>query len=180
MIVLDTHALVWSMSSPPHTPARTRRVLDATVARGDAVRVSAIGVWEIAMLVEPQRLELTMPADEWIAHAEAVPWLSLVAVDNRVALRAVHLADFPHRDSADRIIVATALVSGATLVTADARIRAYCPGERCGTRRTPISLRRGTARCWAHHPCHSPRPRRSRARRPPERIAEAGEVPRAR
>ncbi|MHB1195045.1 MAG: PIN domain-containing protein [Longimicrobiales bacterium] len=35
--------------------------------------------------------------------------------------------DSPHRDPADRLIAATALLMGATLITADARLRAYEP-----------------------------------------------------
>jgi PIN domain nuclease of toxin-antitoxin system len=48
-----------------------------------------------------------------------------VPIDKRIAVRAVHLADFPHSDPVDRMIVATALGMGATLLTADARLQAY-------------------------------------------------------
>ena len=68
-----------------------------------------------------------MPVDAWIAHAEELPWLTFVPVDNRVAVRSVHLEGFPYRDPADRIIVATALALNATLVTADERLRSYKP-----------------------------------------------------
>ena len=55
------------------------------------------------------------------------PEIEFVPVDNRIALRSVHLDGFEHRDPADRIIVATALGLKAVLVTADARLRAYAP-----------------------------------------------------
>jgi PIN domain nuclease of toxin-antitoxin system len=42
-------------------------------------------------------------------------------------VRSVHLTGFPHRDPADRMIVATALGLGATVITSDARMRAYRP-----------------------------------------------------
>jgi PIN domain nuclease of toxin-antitoxin system len=48
-------------------------------------------------------------------------------VDNRIAAGSVTLDGFPHRDPADRMILATALRLGATLVTADARLRAFGP-----------------------------------------------------
>mgnify|MGYP001044062611 FL=1 len=79
------------------------------------------------MLVARGRLELTMDLSEWIGRAESAPEIAFVPVDNRIALRAVGLDDFPHRDPADRLIAATALVMGATLITADARLRAYEP-----------------------------------------------------
>jgi PIN domain nuclease of toxin-antitoxin system len=125
MIALDTHALVWWVSDPKRLGTRARRVIEAAVAEGDALAVSSISTWEIAMLVAAGRLELTMDVATWVARVESVPGLSFVSVDNHIALRAVQLADFPHRDPADRIIIATALSLGATLVTADTRIRAY-------------------------------------------------------
>jgi PIN domain nuclease of toxin-antitoxin system len=66
-----------------------------------------------------------MGADAWIAHVEALPFLRFVPVDPRIAVASVQLEGFPHRDPADRIIVATALGLGATLVTGDRRLRAY-------------------------------------------------------
>ena len=127
MIVLDTHALLWWISMPERIPRKARRLLDASVADKLPVAVSSISLWEIAMLVERKRLELTIPVAVWIAHVEEIPWLSFVPVDNRIAVRAVNLEAFPHRDPADRMIVATALGLNAALVTADTRLRSYAP-----------------------------------------------------
>lgn len=125
MILLDTHALVWWVSEPKRVPARARRVIDAAVAAAEPVAVSSISLWEVAMLVARKRLALTIDTSAWIEHVEALPFLTFVPVDNRIAVRAVQLEGFPHRDPADRMIVATALGLGAALLTADARIRAY-------------------------------------------------------
>ena len=125
MIALDTHALLWWVSSPERIPAKARRLLESSVAEKRPVAVSSITLWEIAMLVDRSRLELTVPVDVWIARVEDLPWLSFVPVDNRIAVRAVNLEAFPHRDPADRMIVATALGLNATLVTADTRLRRY-------------------------------------------------------
>ena len=46
-------------------------------------------------------------------------------VSRSIALRAVQLPEFRQSDPADRIIVATALGLGATLITGDARLRRY-------------------------------------------------------
>ena len=125
MIALDTHALVWWVSDPARLGARARKAIEAAINEGDQLAVSSISTWEIAMLVAARRLELTMDVDTWVARVESYPGLTFVPVDNRIALRAVQLDGFSHRDPADRIIVATALGLGATLVTADERIRAY-------------------------------------------------------
>jgi PIN domain nuclease of toxin-antitoxin system len=102
-------------------------MLEKSVSGRSPVAVSSISIWEIAMLVEHKRLELSIPVGTWLAHLEDVPWLSFVPVDNRIAVRAVQLNQFPHHDPADRIIVATTLGLNATLVTGDKRLRAYSP-----------------------------------------------------
>ena len=125
VIVLDTHALLWWVSNPEQIPSRARRLLERSITDDAGVSASSITAWEIAMLVERGRLELTMPVEEWIARVESLPWLTFVPVDNRIAMRSVRLENFAHRDPADRIIVATAFVLNAMLVTGDARLRSY-------------------------------------------------------
>lgn len=127
MIVLETHALLWWISSPDKVPRKSPRLLDKAISEKEAIAVSSITLWEIAMLVKHGRLELTMPVAVWISHLEAIPWLSFVSVDDGIAVRSVQLDAFAHRDPADRIIVATALGQNATLITADSRLRAYSP-----------------------------------------------------
>ena len=65
---------------------------------------------------------------DWVGSAaacEALPSVRYVPVDNRIALRSVLLPDPLHDDPADRIIIATALQLGATLITRDDKLRAY-------------------------------------------------------
>ena len=125
MILLDTHALVWWISEPKRIPAKGTRLINAAIRSGEPLIASSISVWEIAMLVERGRLSLTMDTNSWIDKVEALPFLAFISVDNQIALRSVHLEGFPTRDPADRMIAATALGHGATLITADAALRKY-------------------------------------------------------
>ena len=127
MIVLDTHALVWWLAGTVNLPRKARARLDQAAAAGEVVHASSISAWEVAMLVARGRLELTMEVSAWLAAAEALPLLDFVPVDNAVALRAVALPESLPRDPADRIIAATALRLGATLITGDERLRGYRP-----------------------------------------------------
>jgi PIN domain nuclease of toxin-antitoxin system len=127
MILLDTHALVWWVSDPSRIADKARRLVDKAVEVGTPIGVSSISIWEVAMLVDRNRLAFTMSAELWISHVEALPFLTFLPVDNRIAVRSLHMADFPNRDPADRIIAATAIGVDATLVTADAGLRAYAP-----------------------------------------------------
>jgi PIN domain nuclease of toxin-antitoxin system len=122
--VLDTHAWVWLVAEPKRLSARARRHIDGEMRDGPLL-VSSMSVWEVAMLSERGRLALTIDVEDWVAYSEALPFLSFVPMSNRIALKSVRLPGFPSSDPADRIIVATALGVGATLVTADRRIHAY-------------------------------------------------------
>lgn len=126
MIVLDTHAWIWFLAEPAKLSRRARRAVDVAVARGQ-VFISSISVWEAVLLARRGRLALTMAVEEWIAHAEGLPFLSFVPVDNRVAMRSVGLPAALGPDPADRMIAATAAILGAALVTKDDRLQAV-PG----------------------------------------------------
>lgn len=127
MILLDTHALLWWVSDPKRIPAKATRLVDAAVRAGEQIAVCSISIWEIAMLVSRGRLTLNVATDVWVGRVESLPFLTFAPVDNRVALRSVNLDGFPNRDPADRMIAATAIEMGATLITADARLLAYKP-----------------------------------------------------
>lgn len=124
MIVLDSHVWVWWLDDPGRLPARTQHAV-RTAADDRAIYVSTISSWEIVMLASRNRLKFTMDAQDWIAKCEALPFLNFVPVDNAIAMRSVRLPQPFHRDPADRIIVATAMIMGAPLVSSDARILKY-------------------------------------------------------
>lgn len=124
MILLDTHTWVWWVSNPEGLSARARRAIDESMT-STRLYVSSISVWEVALLVARGRLLLTLEVDDWIARSEALPQLGFVPVDNHIARKAVGLAPPLHNDPADRIIIATALVLGASIVSKDRKIRGY-------------------------------------------------------
>ncbi len=124
MIVLDTHAWVWWVADPQRLSRAARAAIDQAAGLRQ-LHVSCISVWEVAMLVARGRLRLTMDVGDWLAAAEALASLTFVPVDARIALRSVQLAAPLHQDPADRMIIATALVLGARVVSKDERMHAY-------------------------------------------------------
>ena len=119
MIVLDTHVLVWLDQGLPDLGPDCRASADRALA-DDALTVSAITFWEVAMLVARKRLVLELAVDEWRRDLLSAG-LRELPVDGRIGVRAVSLGDL-HRDPADRIIAATAEVHEASLATADRRL----------------------------------------------------------
>lgn len=124
MILLDTHVWVWWLSASAKIPRKAQRAISEAVM-DRSVYVSSISSWEIALLAARDRLKFTMDAQDWIARSEALPFIRFVPVDNSIAIRSVRLPTPFHKDPADRIIVATALMMGAPLVTSDSKLLKY-------------------------------------------------------
>jgi PIN domain nuclease of toxin-antitoxin system len=124
MIVLDTHAWVWWLGEPARLTDRARAAIDGA-ARDNALLISSISAWEVALLVRRRRLTLDLPFSDWLRQAEALPFVTYVPIDNAIAVRSVALPPPLHQDPADRIITATTLQAGGRLVTRDQALRDY-------------------------------------------------------
>lgn len=124
MIVLDTHAWVWWVSDPARLSPAAREAAGRAAEDGQ-LYVSTISVWEVGLLVQRGRLRLSLDVEDWVSYCEALPFLQFVPVNNAIAMKSVRLPGPLHSDPADRIIIATALITGADLVTKDERILAY-------------------------------------------------------
>ena len=124
MIVLDTHAWIWWVSSPEFLSETAKQAIDEAATERN-IFISSISAWEVAMLVSRGRLKLTMSPEDWVAASEALPFFDFVPVSNSIALKSVQLPGNLHSDPADRIIIATAVSLGAVLVTKDEKIRNY-------------------------------------------------------
>ncbi len=128
MIVLDTHAWVWWVSNPEMLSDLARQAIDDAVRRRELF-ISTISSWEVAMLVEKERLSLALDVRDWISRSEALPFVTFVPLSTAIAVESVRLPGFPHADPADRIIVATAMSLGARLVTKDEKLLRYGPAR---------------------------------------------------
>ena len=124
LLLLDTHALVWSINDGPKLGARAKDAI-RRAAREDHVIVSAITPWEIALLVSKGRLTLDQNVLDWVRTALGVPGIRLFPLELEIAVASTCLPWEMHADPADRILVATARHLGATLVTADRALLAF-------------------------------------------------------
>lgn len=122
MILLDTHALVWLDEGSLKLGKKSLAYIDEALKNSELF-VSTISFWEIAMLINKGRLELQIEAVLWrqnLMHNG----LQEIVISGDIAIAAAHLKDF-HGDPADRIIVATAINTTATLCTADKKILSW-------------------------------------------------------
>ncbi len=124
-LLLDTHIWVWAWERRENTIPP--RVLDI-LSRGSDENlplVSAISMWEIAMLAEKGRITLNAEPLAWIEMALRKPGVRLVELTPRIAVGSTRLPGNPHGDPADLILMATARDVSARLVTRDRRILRY-------------------------------------------------------
>jgi len=124
MIVLDTHAWIWFINSPETLGAKAAQAITQTREAGQKLHVSCISTWEFHMLVDKGRLSLAIAPEVWITRCEKLSVLQFEPVNNDIARISVTECAALHADPADRIIVATALYLGASVVTRDEKIRA--------------------------------------------------------
>ena len=118
MIVLDTHALIWWVSANDQLSRKAKNAINKELGdEGGQIVISSISTWEIALLVEKNRLKLTMDVDEWIQTVTAIDKVLFMPVDNQIAIQSVRLPGEFHPDPADRMITALSRHLSAPLIT---------------------------------------------------------------
>ena len=123
-LLLDTHAFIWWDSDPaklqrePERFALTRPTSSFSVLPACG-RSRSSGSWV--------DLDLRLSLAEIVAHQQETNDVAILPI---IQAHILALEDLPthHRDPFDRLLVAQALVEGATLVSADPVLKAY-PAE---------------------------------------------------
>jgi PIN domain nuclease of toxin-antitoxin system len=123
MLLMDTHIWFWSLTEPARLSRTALGVIQKT--KTDQRTIASISIWEFAMMVARGRIEIKMTAEQWLDYAIHKTGLRVLDLTPKVAIESCELPGDFHRDPADRIIVATARVNGATLVTKDQKILDY-------------------------------------------------------
>ena len=90
----------------------------------DAIAISAVSCWEIALLVRRNRVQLKLEFDQWLESSLADSGVSCLPVDRGIAVLAANLPEH-HRDPADLLIIATAIVHNAQLISLDQAFQQY-------------------------------------------------------
>lgn len=122
MIVLDTHALLWWALDPERLSPRASDVVARMEQEGGFA--SSISIWELAVKCRNRKLSLPLSVDDLAARIVRGGVVELLPVDAAIWLKGAAL-DWEHRDPADRVIVATALLKGVPVLTKDDAIVAY-------------------------------------------------------
>jgi PIN domain nuclease of toxin-antitoxin system len=124
-VLLDTHILIWWRLDSRRLSRNQIRLLQDLEKRGQPVAISAITLWEMAMLAARGRIGIGEPLGVWLEEIENHPLITVLPLTARIAAESVRLGPDFHNDPADQLIVATARLHGLHLMTADERIRVW-------------------------------------------------------
>ncbi|MFN2317370.1 MAG: type II toxin-antitoxin system VapC family toxin [Gemmatimonadales bacterium] len=124
-LLLDTHFWIWTWQGETRRIRPTLAAELNAAARENRLMVHTISIWEVGLLVKKRRIALDRPVRQWIDEALHMPGVRVAQLTPEVAMEAA-LLDAPElTDPVDRILVATAQMLGATLVTLDREIRRF-------------------------------------------------------
>jgi PIN domain nuclease of toxin-antitoxin system len=119
--LLDTSVWFRGAAEPATMPEDLREIL----GRHDVqFGLSAISLWEVGKKNQIGKLPLKKDLGAWLKEAVAA-CITLLPLTPEIIADAMNLPDFPNRDPADELIVATARVHRLTLLTTDTQLKRY-------------------------------------------------------
>ncbi|WP_377158514.1 type II toxin-antitoxin system VapC family toxin [Roseateles sp. UC29_93] len=116
-LLLDTHIFLWVVEGSQRLTAATRNLIDTA----DAVYVSAVSIWELAIKARIGRLDVD--PDQLVRKIEICGFVELPVSAEHAAttmILALH-----HHDPFDRLLIAQAISEAAHLITADGQLPQY-------------------------------------------------------
>ena len=121
MILLDTHVVLWLAFEDAKISRKARAAIEEARKSGEGVAISDISLLEIASLERKNRITLGSTLEAFLIEIESR--FVVFPISARVCVRAMRFPAAYPNDPADRVIGATALINGISLVTADEGIR---------------------------------------------------------
>lgn len=120
--MLDTHVWLWWINADNANLDKEQWRL--FVQRERRVGVSAISCFEVAWLECHNRIRLKIPLALWFEKATVDSGIEILPISPAIAELAANLSEH-HSDPQDRLIIATAIVHKAKLLSADKKFAAY-------------------------------------------------------
>jgi PIN domain nuclease of toxin-antitoxin system len=121
VILVDTHVVVWLAFDQAQLSKNARTAINDARKNGEGLAISDITLLELATLSSKGRIRLDISLESFLREVETR--FVILPISGRACVRALGLPAVYPKDPADRIIGATALVEGLSLLTADRAIR---------------------------------------------------------
>jgi PIN domain nuclease of toxin-antitoxin system len=121
LILLDTHVVIWLAQDYKRISTVARAAIEDARNKDRGLAVADITLVEIAQLARHGRINLIPDVETVLSEVEHR--FVILPITSKIAVQAFALpANYP-KDPVDRVLGATALIEGLTLVTADQAIR---------------------------------------------------------
>ena len=121
MILVDTHVVVWLAFDKDQISRKARIAIEDARKNTDGLAISDITLLELATLANKGRIRLNISLESFLQEVESR--FVVLPITGRACARAIGFPATYPKDPVDRIIGATALVEGLSLLTADREIR---------------------------------------------------------
>jgi len=122
VIVVDTHVIIWNALKPEMLSGKAEKAISAA-NNSDGIIFCEISLWEIAMLMHKERLNIDIEYTEFIQLILESNKYVFRGITPEIAWLSTGLLSDNNKDLADRIIAATSIIENANLVTADNELR---------------------------------------------------------
>lgn len=129
-VLLDTSVWVWFLEGDERRLSKKSvEFLKRREQTGELV-VSDLSFWEVANKSAKGKLPLSIDSALWLEDAGNYASITYAPIERTALIQSTRLSGSPPSDPMDRILIATALLHAATLVTSDAKIIEYARRER--------------------------------------------------
>jgi PIN domain nuclease of toxin-antitoxin system len=125
VLLLDTHAWIWTVHGDARRIGRRSRRLLSRAASREALRLSVVTIFEVTALHTLGRIRLTRPLEEWIRESCRAAGVRIAELSSAMAIDAGAIPRSALADPIDRLLVATARQLDAVFLTSDASILDY-------------------------------------------------------
>ncbi len=122
-LVLDTHVLIWYLEGINLTQEHIRLI--DTAKQNNNLYISAISIWEIAMLNAKAKIVFSIGLNEWVEKVLKIQGLNLLELTIPILIESTTLPNYEHKDPADRMIISTCRFTDSHLITFDQKIIDY-------------------------------------------------------
>ena len=119
--LLDTHTLIWWMTTDPQLSKPARAVIEET---NNISLVSAVSAWEIATKVRLGRLPAAAGVVQDFVEDMRRHQMELLDISAEHGIRAGSLPG-PHKDPFDRMLIAQALAEDVPIISNDLALDGY-------------------------------------------------------
>lgn len=123
LAIADTHAVIWYLFSDSRLGKAASAFIDAAVAKGDHIGVSAISIAEMVYLIEKGRIPANALQELHTATADPRAVLQHLPLDQNIAMHMTEISRQDLPDLPDRVIAATARFYNVPVLSRDHRIR---------------------------------------------------------